>query len=83
MNTPQPADGCSSNEDGWIEWSGGENPVGDKMVAVKFRDGSSCTDNRSARAGRVSDWIPSAWTNTGGAADIIAYRILPQTEKGS
>lgn len=75
MNTPQPADGCSSNEgaDGWIEHDGGPNPVPGQRVDVRWRDGEVSTDEPSR------DWC---WKPTDGDDTIIAYRILPQTEKG-
>lgn len=75
--TPQPADGCSSNEDGWIEWSGGENPVPGRRVVWRNREGDSEACKSDDLAGWKHPYGP------GGCWDVIAYRILPQTEKGS
>jgi hypothetical protein len=77
----QPADGCSSNEraGGWIEWSGGPNPLkpGDETYEYHHRDGSTS----------VGPWnrYLACWSDktTQEEEDIIAYRIHPQTEKGS
>ena len=67
-STPQPADGCSSNEgaDGWIEHDGGPNPVPGQRVDVRWRDGEVSTDEPSR------DWC---WKPTDGDDTIIAYRI--------
>ena len=66
--TPQPADGCSSNEgaDGWIEHDGGPNPVPGQRVDVRWRDGEVSTDEPSR------DWC---WKPTDGDDTIIAYRL--------
>ena len=68
LSTPQPADGCSSNEgaDGWIEHDGGPNPVPGQRVDVRWRDGEVSTDEPSR------DWC---WKPTDGDDTIIAYRI--------
>jgi hypothetical protein len=81
---PQPADGYSSNEGAaiWITHDGGPNPVGHTdIVEARRRDGSFVT-----KAAFKFDW--SHDQNRVGilndrASDIIAYRILTQTEKGS
>ena len=54
--------------DGWILWSGGENPVPGQRVEVRFRSGV-------VRANHLSD----AWTWTHGTniTDIIAFRLAP------
>lgn len=60
---------------GWIEWSGGENPVPGQKVDVLFRTGV-----------RRADYSSDAWTWTYGTnlTDIIAYRVVetpvPNTE---
>jgi len=60
---------ASEAESDWIEWGGGERPVGgDVLVEVRFRDGR-------AGSGRASDWLV-CWLNDNCGADIIAYRIL-------
>lgn len=62
--------------DGWIEWRGGECPVDDStIVDIKHRDG------RVAEGEMAGNYI---WTHgyyhylTETAADIIAYRIIPE-----
>ena len=81
--TPQPADGCSSNEgaDGWIEWSGGENPVPGQRVDVETRGTGIWRDWLSEQWG--TSWLVEEHEDLNCADAIIAYRILPQTEKGS
>lgn len=53
--------------DGWIEWGGGECPVGRELpVDIKFRDGDREEGGHQAGAYR--------WNHKGVCADIIAYR---------
>lgn len=60
----------AENADGWIEWHGGENPVGDAVVEVKCRDGSTGVDTGSF------------WNWSSYYAPIIAYRVVaPAPEK--
>ena len=60
---------ASEAESDWIEWGGGECPVGgDVLVEVRFRDGR-------AERGRASDWC-LCWLNDNCGSDIIAYRIV-------
>ena len=61
------------DQDGWIAWHGGENPVPGVMVECLFRDG--------ARSGliRAGDMFPDWWRHAltiayGHDRDIIAYR---------
>ena len=63
----QPAD-----EDGWIPWRGGENPVKGERVDVKFKD-QGCLFNLFSTN---FDW----WHNRS-ARDIVAYRIVKQEKK--
>lgn len=59
----------SEAESDWIEWGGGECPVGgDVRVGVRFRDGG-------AGIGRASDLL-LCWFNDNRTDDIIAYRIV-------
>ena len=51
--------------DGWMPWSGGENPVGEARVEVKFRDGSS-----DIQSGYEWNWDSEY-------APIIAFRLAP------
>ena len=54
-------------DDGWIEWKGGECPVGfDEYVEVKLRDGSI---PKQAHHGRTWNWIHSH-----SRFDVVAYR---------
>jgi hypothetical protein len=54
--------------DAWIAWSGGEPPVrGPARVVVKFRDGTTSAQ------GFAGEWL---WEHYGGAADIVAYKVL-------
>lgn len=56
------------DSDGWIEWDGGECPVGvDVAVCVKFRNGVCNTTGTSA-----SDLY---WKHDKCISDIIAYRL--------
>ncbi|MCG7388780.1 hypothetical protein [Pantoea sp. ACRSB] len=57
------------DNDGWIEWAGGENPAEGKLVQVEFRDGF------------VDDEQPSGgyrWYHEPNNCDIIAYRVVQQ-----
>lgn len=59
-----------SDADGWMPWSGGENPVPGKWVQVRQR-GYQLDDE--------SRWFADQqrWTDTGHAEDIIAFRLAP------
>lgn len=58
-----------AENEGWIEWSGGECPVdGDAIVEVKYR----WHNHRQYSNDRAGDFI---WLHTGGDGDIIAYRL--------
>jgi hypothetical protein len=54
-------------ENPWIEWKGGENPAGGKMVIVKVRNG-----------GIGREWLANyyRWNHDGTDGDIIAYRVV-------
>lgn len=57
-----------ADADGWIEWGGGECPVGgDVLVCCKWRSGK--VSITAYRAGSLS------WRHNGNAADVIAYRL--------
>lgn len=66
-------------QDRWITHDGGPNPVPGKMVEVCYRNAE--TETRMANRLGWDHW--EAETSGLGGYDIIAYRILPQTEKGS
>jgi hypothetical protein len=54
----------------WIEWKGGECPVGGTIcVDVKFRNGTEPVGYAAL------GW---AWFHDGGEDDIIAYRVVSQ-----
>lgn len=56
-----------TEEDGWIEWKGGERPVdGSRMVDIKLRDGNIFEGCKPSYL---------FWMHTGGASDIVAYRF--------
>ena len=59
----------STNDDGWIEWKGGECPVAaGTKVSVRFGDGREETDNAP------EDW---GWRHVRCIkVDIIAYRVV-------
>jgi len=58
------------NSDGWIEWQGGDCPVGcDVMVVCKVRTGKEFRGGKKIKASILR------WRHTGGMADIIAYRL--------
>lgn len=56
------------NEDGWIEWTGDENPVPGKLVMYVLLDGYSHPEPR------LSDDL--AWDRGLGAYDIVSYRVV-------
>lgn len=62
--------------DGWIEWGGGECPVNmGTLIDVKYRDGHL---QLGCRAKSICDkelYATTYWGNSGGSADIIAYRL--------
>jgi len=63
-------------DDGWISWSGGENPVPGKCVETRHRSGKEYT----GKDAEMSDWWyqgPGFWIHDGTSSDIIAYRIVP------
>lgn len=70
MTPPQPKKDAyrQIENDGWIEWHGGECPVDmGLMVEVRFRDG------------RINGVIPAyrcGWLNLCAGDDIIAYRVI-------
>lgn len=75
--TPSPTtpQGAEPREDGWIEWTGGENPVPGARVDVRCRNGMVMED-----CGDVS-WSHPAFAEQLGSGppsqgDIIAYRVV-------
>ncbi|MGL3999817.1 hypothetical protein ACR3LR_08360 [Pantoea eucalypti] len=53
----------------WVEWGGGDQPItGYKLVHVRLRDGTEYQHQMGCLY----------WEHNGLAADIIAYRIIPE-----
>lgn len=62
---------------GWIEWHGGDCPVAvDVPVRVRFRCGSE-SDKGTSDSWR---WGHAKDGDMGKAYDIVAYRLLPQSD---
>lgn len=55
--------------DGWMPWSGGENPVGDAVVEIKLRNNATSTETASG--------FPWSHDECTSYADIIAFRLAP------
>jgi len=55
--------------EGWMPWSGGENPVPGLEVIVRYRCGT--TDTATSGRGGASDW-----SHDGDSHDIIAFRLV-------
>lgn len=58
--------------DGWMPWSGGENPTGDTAVEVRYRNGE--TEERAASRFGWTHWADPD-RPTLGVYDIIAFRL--------
>lgn len=56
-------------DDGWIVWSGGDNPAPGKMVEIRCAS-YPARDILSARSDEFY------WKNDGYLADIIRYRVI-------
>lgn len=57
-------------EGGWVDWVGGQCPVGyDELVEIRCRGGAKFNPNRACQF---------AWDHAGVSLDIIAYRIIPE-----
>jgi hypothetical protein len=67
-----------ANNDGWIEWRGGDCPVPDgTLVDIRMRSGEialALPANQIAK-GRNPDASYAFWENEGSSADIVAYRL--------
>lgn len=62
--------------DGWIEWNGGECPVGKGvLVDVKYRDGIEKYNLPADITGARRDASQTFWDNDNYGSDIIAYRL--------
>lgn len=62
--------------DGWMTWSGGENPVPGQVAETKHRDG---VVYEGAEAWPSDEWFdgPGFWVHDGSDSDIIAFRVAP------
>ncbi|POU43923.1 hypothetical protein C3374_22640 [Pantoea sp. PSNIH4] len=60
--------------DGWIEWGGGSQPVGNGRIDLKLRDGL-------VTRGMPAEYCE--WSHDNRHTDIIAYRVVEQQEKAS
>ncbi|MGL6013169.1 MAG: hypothetical protein ACRC0J_16960 [Shewanella oncorhynchi] len=64
------------DDDGWIEWKGGERPVEvGALIDVKYRDLHVQLGSKVGDRSAVEMYATTYWGNSGGAADIIAYRL--------
>jgi hypothetical protein len=62
--------------DWWIEWNGGECPVEvGALIDVKYRDLHVQLGSKVGDRSAVEMYATTHWRNSGGAADIIAYRL--------
>ena len=65
-----------TDADGWIEWNGGECPVEvGALIDVKYRDLHVQLGSKVGDRSAVEMYATTHWRNSGGAADIIAYRL--------
>jgi hypothetical protein len=65
-----------TEQDGWIEWHGGECPVADDaLINVKFRDGGEPRTPLTSPQGLTWQHAPHSGILTP-LADIIAYRVV-------
>lgn len=58
------------DEEGWIEWNGGENPAPGATVEYRMRGGDSYEDEANNLR----------WNACGWAGDIVAYRVVKGAE---
>ena len=70
------------SEQGWIDWNGGECPVRDALVDIRYRNGEVVFKNpaRDWRGDlyRQQPCTPQNdnWIHDGGSWDIVAYRVV-------
>jgi len=64
-----------SDEPEWIEWGGGsQSPVGGQgVIEIQFRDAARPSFGMYHRVN-----VPNQlrWTNSGGSADIVRFRVI-------
>ena len=70
--------------DGWIEWKGGKCPVeSGTLIDVKYRDDHLQLGCRALDRCDSELYATTHWGSSGGAADIIAYRLhKPEQQLG-
>ncbi|EOV3349204.1 hypothetical protein ACONGJ_003563, partial [Edwardsiella piscicida] len=87
---PRLEDVAKIDSDGWIEWKGGEMPVGrGTLVDVKYRDGKGTIGVSAGIHHRSTDYRCKAgcsrsakdWEHYQCAADIVAYRLHQEDGK--
>lgn len=67
------------DNDGWIEWKGGEVPVPEgTVVDLKTRDGDTVYESVVGESGN-NTWY-QFWSHDGDNREIMAYRITPSTQ---
>jgi hypothetical protein len=70
-------------DDGWISWSGGENPVPGRVVDTRHRDGKEHGPAPSHQYSAFCDWWKHEKSGAfGHHRDIIAFRLV-EADKGS
>ncbi len=72
---PKPA----QDNDGWIEWKGGECPVAPETpVEIKYKWGNT-PPSHWMRSGCAA--VNYSWSHGWGVSDIIAYRIIEEPKE--
>lgn len=65
-----------ADAEGWMPWSGGENPVAGEAVETRRRDGQVTV----TKAAYTFDWFHSPRRND--PADIVAFRLTTPSDQG-
>lgn len=65
-----------TNEEGWIEWNGGECPLGPDVIA-DIRTRMDQYPRQRAQGWHWMTWKHEPTYFHGNNSDIIAYRIVP------
>ena len=77
-NAAQPEQAPAADPEGWIEWPGGDCPVGaGTLVDIEHRDGWKLYRQEAGVDGIGSTAATSYWSNIGHASDIVRYRLSP------
>jgi len=67
----------ASDEGGWIEWKGGECPVGRGPVDIRYQSG----DEQAAANPTFLRWEHWGSAKSPWPTDIVAYRLAPPTDQ--